>query len=84
MTRLGRLATGIVLAMCTVPASAQAQLNLTLTGASPGGLWSLLGAGIHAAVAAEYPGSAVTYQTSGGGLANVMLVSDGRAEALTA
>jgi len=54
--------------------------NLTLTGASPGGLWSLLGAGIHASVAAEFPGSAITYQTSGGGLANVMLVSAGRAD----
>lgn len=59
---------------------AQTRYNLTLTGASPGGLWSLLGAGVHAAVAAQYPGSAVTYQTSGGGLANVVLVSSGRAD----
>lgn len=70
----------LAVALCTSVAAAQAPYNLTLSGASPGGLWSLLGAGIHAAVAAEYPGSAVTYQTSGGGLANVMLVSDGRAD----
>jgi TRAP transporter TAXI family solute receptor len=61
-------------------ARAQRPLLVTLTGASPGGLWSLLGAGIHSAVAAEVPGSAVTYQTSGGGFANVMLVSQGRAD----
>jgi hypothetical protein len=69
-----------VLALAATAASAQTRLNLTLTGASPGGLWSLLGTGINAAVAAEYPGSAITYQTSGGGLANVVLVSEGRAE----
>jgi len=69
--------------LATVPlatGAAQASYHLTLTGASPGGLWSLLGAGINAAVAANHPGSAVTYQTSGGGLANVALVSGGRAE----
>lgn len=53
---------------------------LTLTGASPGGLWSLLGAGINAAVVNAFPGSAVTYQTSGGGLANVVLLDAGRAD----
>ena len=61
-------------------AEAQTSYNLSLTGASPGGLWSLLGAGINAAVATRHPGSVVTYQTSGGGLANVALVSGGRAE----
>jgi uncharacterized protein len=48
--------------------------NLTLCGASPGGLWSLLGAGIDAAVKKSFPGSSVTYQTSGGGLANIKLL----------
>ncbi len=80
MSRVARLAAGLLLTLTALAATAQTRQNLTLTGASPGGLWSLLGAGIHAAVAAEYPGSAVTYQTSGGGLANVMLVSDGRAD----
>lgn len=62
------------------PAQAETKYNLTLSGASPEGLWSLLGAGINAAMATAYPGSAVTYQTSGGGLANVAVVSGGTAE----
>ena len=53
---------------------AQAQYNLTLCGASPGGLWSSLGAGVDGAVKAAFPGSVVTYQTSGGGFANVALL----------
>ncbi len=60
-------------------ANAQSKYNLTLSGASPKGLWSLLGAGIDGALAAAHPGSTVTYQTSGGGLANVMQVSTGKA-----
>ena len=72
----------MALLVLTVPGSgfAQGRYNLALTGASPGGLWSLLGAGINAAVVSQHPGSVVTYQTSGGGLANVMLVSDGRVD----
>ena len=46
-----------------------------MCGASPGGLWSLLGAGVDQAMKAAYPGSVVTYQTSGGGFANVGLLS---------
>src|SRR5690606_15995454 len=61
------------------PVSAQTY-NLTLCGASPGGLWSLLGAGIDAAVKASFPGSTVTYQTSGGGLANVGLLDQGNCD----
>jgi len=66
-----------------VAANANAQLNntnLTLCGASPGGMWSLVGTGIDAAVKAAYPGSAVTYQTSSGGPANVMQVKLGRCD----
>ena len=58
------------------PAGAQTY-NLTLCGASPGGLSSLLGAGVDAAVKKSFPGSTVTYQTSGGGLANVALLDKG-------
>ena len=54
-----------------------ATYNVTLCGASPGGLWSLLGAGVDAAVKKSFPGSTVTYQTSGGGLANVALLDNG-------
>jgi TRAP transporter TAXI family solute receptor len=59
--------------------TAQAQpYQLTLTGASPGGLWSTIGAGFDKALATAYPGSTVTYQTGSGGLANAKLVADGK------
>jgi len=61
------------------PAAAKTY-NLTLCGASPGGLWSLLGAGVDAAVKKSFPGSTVTYQTSGGGLANVALLDQGKCD----
>lgn len=61
------------------PVSAE-QMNVTLAGASPGGLWTLLGAGLEAALKADESGSSVTYQTSGGGFANAMLVSTARTE----
>ncbi|HZM35594.1 MAG TPA: TAXI family TRAP transporter solute-binding subunit [Burkholderiales bacterium] len=65
-------------ALVSFPVAAQ-KYNLTLTGASPGGLWSALGTGLDAALAKAYPGSTVTYQTSSGGLANVPLVAQGKA-----
>jgi len=74
------LLTALLAVLPLASGAPQTARNLTLTGASPGGLWSLLGAGINSAVAANHPGSTVTYQTSGGGLANVALVSGGRAE----
>ncbi len=52
--------------------------RLTLAGASAGGLWSQLGIGVDQAIAAAYPGSTITYQTSGGGLANLPMVASGR------
>lgn len=55
------------------PASAQSY-NMNVAGASPGGLWSLLGAGLDSAVREEFPGSTITYQTSGGGIANVAIL----------
>ena len=61
-------------------APASAAYNLTLCGASPGGLWSLLGAGIDAAVKASHPGSTITYQTSGGGFANVALLQKNKCD----
>lgn len=71
----------VAIGLTTVSAvQAEPKYDLALSGASPGGLWSLLGAGINAAVAEAYPGSTVTYQTSGGGLANVGLVAEGRAD----
>lgn len=61
------------------PAFAQSY-NVTIAGASPGGLWSLLGAGIDAALKAEFPGSTATYQTSGGGFANAVLIDQNKVE----
>ena len=65
---LGALAAALTLAS---PAEAQ-KYNLTIAGYSPGGLVSTVGAGIDAALAAAYPGSTVTYQTSSGGFANAV------------
>ncbi|CAM4131672.1 TAXI family TRAP transporter solute-binding subunit [Palleronia rufa] len=56
-------------------APAQAEpVNLTLSGGNPGGLWSLLGAGIDRAAKADDEGSVVTYQATGGGFANIALL----------
>lgn len=73
--RFAAFAAAIAFGVCANQASAQTY-NLTLCGASPGGLWTLLGAGIDAAIKKSFPGSTVTYQTSGGGLANVGLLND--------
>lgn len=59
---------------------AASALHYTLAGASPGGLWTLLGAGLDGAVSAGVPGSSITYQTSGGGFANAALVNQGKTE----
>ncbi len=72
-----------VLAAALASGAAMAQdksFKLTLAGASPGGLWSLLGVGTDRALKESFPGSTVTYQTSGGGIANVGLVEQKRAE----
>ena len=70
------LTTGALLAALAAPLSA-AEVNESVCGASPGGLWSLVGAGLDAALKAEAPGSVMTYQTSSGGLANVVQVKNG-------
>ncbi|WP_172332694.1 TAXI family TRAP transporter solute-binding subunit [Mangrovicoccus sp. HB161399] len=71
------LATALV-GTCAALASASAQAeNITLCGASPGGLWSLIGVGLDAAVRAEDPDSTVTYQTSSGGFANIAQLKSG-------
>ena len=69
----------LAMAMGLAATAAHAQTyNLTLTGASPGGLWSRIGGGVDAAIAAAYPGSTITYQTSSGGLANIPMVAGGK------
>lgn len=71
------LYTAACLALAVTPAAAQ-KYNLTIAGYSPGGLVSTIGAGMDKALAKQYPGSTITYQTSSGGLANAMLVSTGK------
>lgn len=61
-------------------APAKASENLILCGASPGGLWSLLGTGLNAVVKAEDAASSVTYQTSSGGFANIVLLEQGKCD----
>lgn len=78
--RLGGLVMAAAIVFGAASPATAATYNLTLCGASPGGLWSLLGAGIDAAVKKAFPGSTVTYQTSGGGLANVALLDQGKCD----
>lgn len=66
-------ALGVALSVSAL--SVSAQTNYVLAGASPGGLWSLLGVGVDKALRASNPDTTVTYQTSGGGFANAALVS---------
>ena len=73
---LAALFVGLVTAS---PLAAQ-PYNYNLAGASAGGLWTTVGTGFDKAIRAAYPGSSITYQTSGGGFANVGLVSTGKAD----
>lgn len=71
----------VALAAFTVSTPAVAQpYNMTIAGASPGGLWTLIGTGVDSSVKAGYPGSTITYQTSGGGIANVGLLDQNRVQ----
>lgn len=70
---------GLAMLALGAPAAAKSY-NVTIAGASPGGLWSLLGAGIDSALKAGLPGSTATYQTSGGGFANIALLDKGSVE----
>lgn len=54
--------------------------NYILCGGSPGGLWSLLGAGLDQVVKAEDETASVTYQTSSGGFANIVQVQQGKCD----
>ncbi|MEQ8603225.1 MAG: TAXI family TRAP transporter solute-binding subunit [Marivibrio sp.] len=55
-------------------------VNLTLSGGNPGGLWSLLGAGMDKAVKATDSDSVITYQATGGGFANIGLLAANRTD----
>lgn len=73
-------ATAFALSTALSITPARAEYNITLCGASPGGLWSLIGAGVDGALKAALPGSTVTYQTSGGGFANVAQIDQGKCD----
>lgn len=77
--RLLTLAAAIGLAFGVNTAQAE-PVNLTLSGGNPGGLWSLLGAGIDRAVKQSDPNSVVTYQATGGGFANIGLLGANRTD----
>jgi hypothetical protein len=81
--RRGLIALGLLAgfaAAAFAPAARTEVYNYTLAGASPGGLWSQLGIGVDQAMKAGYPGSTVTYQTTGGGIANVLLLQQRRVQ----
>lgn len=80
LTYQGVIAQAALVTALTAGAAGAQTYNLTLCGASPGGLWSLLGAGVDSAVKESFPNSTVTYQTSGGGLANVALLDQGKCD----
>ena len=74
MKRWGLLA--LCLAALAPAAKAEPPYQLTLAGLGPTGLLATVHSGIDAAVAAAYPGSTVTYQTSAGGFANLVMVEN--------
>ena len=75
------IAAALALSAGLVGGLAQAEpLNLTLSGGNPGGLWSLLGAGIDRAAKATDPDSVVTYKATGGGFANIALLGGKRTD----
>ena len=71
----------VALGLTLSAGAAQAQsLNLTLSGGNPGGLWSLLGAGMDRAVKANDKDAVITYQATGGGFANIGLLAANRTD----
>lgn len=64
----------------TANAASAEPINLTLSGGNPGGLWSLLGAGIDRATKSADAASVITYQATGGGFANIGLLSQNRVD----
>ncbi|MEK9571015.1 MAG: TAXI family TRAP transporter solute-binding subunit [Paracoccaceae bacterium] len=69
----------ISVAMSTTFAHAES-INMNLSGGNPGGLWSLLGAGMDRAVKADDANAVITYQATGGGFANLALLGANRTD----
>ncbi|CAI10584.1 MULTISPECIES: TAXI family TRAP transporter solute-binding subunit [Aromatoleum] len=76
---LRNIVCGLAIAFFSLGAAAESY-KMTLSGASPSGLWTMIGVGIDGAVKDAFPGSTITYQTSGGGLANIALLDQGKVE----
>jgi TRAP transporter TAXI family solute receptor len=74
MKRVAFAAACLAVAIAAPALAEGPKYNLTIAGYSPGGLVSTVGTGLDAALAAAFPGSTITYQTSSGGLANAMLL----------
>jgi TRAP transporter TAXI family solute receptor len=66
--------------LCILALEVRPSSNIILCGGSPGGLWSLLGAGLNSAVQKLDPSSTVTYQTSSGGFANIVQTKSGNCD----
>ena len=77
--KLKTIAAAIGLAVVATGASADS-LNLNLSGGNPGGLWSLLGAGMDRAVKQDDANAVITYQATGGGFANLALLAANRTD----
>jgi len=79
---MGRLIAALVCALTLgAHGAAHAQsYQYTLCGGSVGGTWSLLGAGMDAALRKTYPGSSLTIQSSVGGVANAKSLADKKCE----
>jgi TRAP transporter TAXI family solute receptor len=76
---LKKLALALTISLSVGAARAET-VNLTLSGGNPGGLWSLLGAGIDRAAKQSDADSVITYQATGGGFANIGLLEGKRTD----
>jgi TRAP transporter TAXI family solute receptor len=65
---------GLAAAALPAPLRAQSTYNLTAAGLGATGVMATINAGFSAAVEAAFPGSVITYQTSSGGIENIVRV----------
>lgn len=72
--RIPSLKSILAVSTLAVSTSSFAGANFNLCGASPSGLWQLLGTGLDRAVNAADSDASITYQTSSGGFANIMQI----------
>jgi TRAP transporter TAXI family solute receptor len=70
----------VALGLCASSPVVAQTYQLTLCGGSVGGTWSLLGAGMDGALRQTYPGSALTIQSSIGGVANAKSLVEKKCE----